>query len=170
MAVSELAFQTSGAVIWTLPAARSKNGRAIRSEFPRAVGDILRRASDLRPPGSHLLFTTTGSTAISGWSKAKARIDDLLQADGGDAPQMAPWRFHDFRRSFATIGSDKLGIDRAVADRCLNHVGASTTSTISRVYGRSEMFDQRRDALRAWSAAIAEVVSASESPPNAGHD
>jgi len=145
-----------------LPAARSKNGRAIRSEFPPAVGKILIRAIASRPAGSHLVFSTNGSTPISGWSKAKTRIDGLIAADDAEFPDampLAPWRFHDFRRSFATIASDELGIDRAVADRCLNHVGASTTSTISRVYARSELFDQRREALRAWSDAVLTAVS-----------
>lgn len=162
MRVDELTLQPNGNVVWTLPAARSKNGRAIRSEFPPTVGKILKRAIASRPAGSHLVFSTNGSTPISGWSKAKARIDGLIAADDvefPDAMPLAPWRFHDFRRSFATIASDELGIDRAVADRCLNHVGASTTSTISRVYARSELFDQRREALRAWSDAVLTAVS-----------
>ena len=64
---------------------------------------------------------------------------------------MPPWRLHDLRRGFATQACDLLQIDAAVADRCLNHVGSATTSTIARVYGRSEMFAQRRDALIRWA-------------------
>lgn len=70
----------------------------------------------------------------------------------------------DLRRSFATNACDVLQIDPAVADRCLNHVGASTTSTISRVYGRNEMFEQRRDALRKWSAFFGETVANGQTP------
>ena len=70
---------------------------------------------------------------------------------------MAPWRIHDFRRSFATGACDHLRIDPVVADRCLNHVGASTTSTVARVYGRSEMIAQRRDALERWAALVTDA-------------
>lgn len=85
---------------------------------------------------------------------AKARLRQ-------NAQPMGPWRLHDLRRSFATAACDLLAVDPAVADRCLNHVGASTTSTISRVYGRNEMFAQRADALRRWAALVAQTVSGS---------
>ena len=44
-----------------------------------------------------------------------------------------------------------LGVDATVADRVLNHVGAGTMGTVKRVYQRSELLDQRRDALERWS-------------------
>lgn len=113
------------------------------------------------------MFSTNDENSVSGWSKAKLRLDReiaVIRAKRGDAA-MAPWRFHDLRRSFATNACDVLQIDPAVADRCLKHVGASTTSTISRVYGRNEMFEQRRDALRKWSAFFGEAVAIGQTPP-----
>ena len=104
------------------------------------------------------VFTTRGDRSISGWSKAKARLDRIIAdrrlAHDPSSEPMVPWRFHDLRRSFATHACDVLHIDPAVADRCLNHVGASTSSTVSRIYARNEMFDQRRDALIAWAELI----------------
>ena len=152
---------------WTLPAARSKNGRAIRVPISPLARAVLVEALRARPSGrGGLVFTTTGATPVSGWSKAKARLDAIIAAerakaaldDGRDPETMAPWRIHDLRRGFATLACDVLHVDPAVADRCLNHVGASTTSTISRVYGRSEMFDQRKEALTAWADLLDRAI------------
>jgi hypothetical protein len=74
---------------------------------------------------------------------------------------MAPWRIHDFRRSFATIACDRLHIDPAVADRCLNHIGSATSSAISRVYQRGEMFEQRSKALRRWAKLLLKHIEQS---------
>jgi integrase len=153
MSVDELELDRDALpVVWILPADRSKNSRAIRVPLSPLASAMLSKALASRPPGSRLVFTTTGQRSISGWSKAKAQLDGLIATDG--APRLAAWRLHDLRRSFATLACDELQIDPAVADRCLNHVGSSTRSMIARVYGRGEMFAQRDVALRAWGALI----------------
>ena len=157
--VAELDLEGNGAgPTWTVPAARSKNGRAIRVPLAPAAVTLLTDALKKRPKDAPLVFTGTGTTPVSGWSKAKSRLDALIvanraqkAAEAGEEPMpLRPWRLHDLRRSFATVACDVLHVDPAIADRCLNHVGAATTSTVARVYGRSEMFDQRKSALLAW--------------------
>ena len=158
MRVRELEFSSDGELCWTLPADRSKNGRAIRTALPALARALLEEALSSRSTKSPFVFTTNGVSPISGWSKAKARLDALIaknRADScGEVQPMSAWRIHDLWRSFATLACDVLQIDPAIADRCLNHVGASSTSTISRVYGRNEMFEQRKDALSRWAALL----------------
>jgi len=142
---------------WTLPASRSKNGRAIRMPIVPTARAVLEAAIAARTVGGPFVFSTTGRSPVSGWSRAKARIDAVIQArrhDQGIADAMPGWRFHDLRRAFATAACDVLQIDPAIADRCLNHVGASTTSVISRVYARNELFEQRREALERWAELL----------------
>ena len=142
---------------WVLPAARSKNGRAIRIAMPPIAADIIRDVRARAPDSHTFLFTTTGRTPVSGWSRAKERLDKAIAArrlGAGRADPMPAWRFHDLRRSFATAACELLAVDPIVADRCLNHVGASTTSTVARIYERSEMFEQRQDALRRWAELV----------------
>ena len=58
--------------------------------------------------GPYLLTSDGGKTAISGFSKAKLQLDDLVVAElDGAAPQ--PWVLHDLRRSMATH-MERLGI------------------------------------------------------------
>ena len=164
MAISEFDLDCVGGAscaTWTLPPERSKNGRAIRVPLsPLALG-LVSEAQDhpSRRSDTDLMFTTTGITPSSGWSKAKTQIDKIIAGQreklaverGLTVKPMPHWRIHDLRRAFATIACDVLQVDPGVADRCLNHVGAATSSTISRVYGRNEMFEQRKLALFAWS-------------------
>ena len=157
MRVAELDIGTDpSSACWIIPAERSKNGRAIRVPLAPLATSVLARAMGERGAPGAFVFSTTGRAAVSGWSKAKARVDRLIAASRmavGKEP-MAPWRFHDLRRSFATNACDVLHVDPAVADRCLNHVGAGTTSTVSRIYSRNELFDQRRDALAKWAKLL----------------
>lgn len=150
---------------WVLPAERSKNGRAIRVPLAPAAVQIVREVLAAHPTHDTFLFTTTGRSAPSGWSRAKARLDKAIAANrraNGRSDNMPAWRLHDLRRAFATGACDLLQIDPAVADRCLNHVGSSTTSTVARIYGRSEMFSQRREALRKWADLVTGAVEDSD--------
>jgi integrase len=147
---------------WVLPAARSKNGCAIRSPLAPLARRTLAQALADRNVAGPYAFSTTGETAVSGWSRAKARLDGIIRsrrlAQAITEP-MPHWRLHDLRRAFATASCDLLQVDPAVADRCLNHVGAATTSTVARIYGRSEMYEQRRDALNRWADLVADAVA-----------
>jgi len=165
---------------WTLPASRSKNGRVIRVPLSAGARQVVERALNARTAAGPYLFTTTGLSSVSGWSRAKRRVDLVIAVErkrAGRPTPMEPWRLHDLRRAFATAACDTLNIDPAVADRCLNHVGASTTSTISRVYGRNEMFDQRKEALDLWAelleetrrSPLAEDVHVRSGPTSATH-
>ncbi len=51
-----------------------------------------------------------------------------------------------------------LGINATTADRCLNHTGAATMSTVQRVYQRSDLLDQRRHAMEAWAQELSEII------------
>jgi integrase len=150
MVWSELDLEKS---VWVLPAERSKTGRAHTVHLPPPAVDILRELEERRGPHD-LVFTTTGKTPISGFSKAKARLDQLSG--------VTSWRLHDFRRTAATKMAD-LGVDPAVADRILNHVGAGSMSTVQRVYQRSALDAPRRHAITAWADHITGLLKGDES-------
>jgi integrase len=62
---------------WTIPAARSKNGKAhIVHLSPLAISIIEQLP---RLTGS-LVFSTTGSTSVSGYPSAKERVDEYMRA------------------------------------------------------------------------------------------
>jgi hypothetical protein len=60
------------------------------------------------------VFTTTGETPVSGFGKAKARLDariDVIRTLDGVDP-MPRWTLHDLRRTMVTVMNEKLGVLR----------------------------------------------------------
>lgn len=144
---------------WTIPAGRAKNGVAHMVHLApeaRAILVGLRRFA-----GSDLVFTTTGGTAVSGFSKAKERMDAAIAkeraeaaAETGAAPEPLPgWRFHDFRRSAVTWLAG-AGFPPHVCDKLLNHVATTGLSDVARVYQRAQFLPERKAALEAWARHV----------------
>lgn len=142
---------------WTIPKERSKNGRAHVVHLAPAARAIL--AELPRFAGSDLVFTTNGRTSVSGFSRAKEKLDEIAgrlgaEAAARDGREFAPmpgWRVHDFRRTAVTWMASN-GVAPHVADRILNHV-RGTISGVAAVYQRAEFLVERKAALDAWAAS-----------------
>lgn len=159
LAWSEL---SPGFALWELPGKRTKNGKAHAVHLAEPARDILRAVP--RMAGSPLVFTTTGRTPISGFSRAKARLDAAIIEEraeraaeaGADAPApLVPWRLHDFRRTGVTVLA-RQGVRWEVADRVLNHVQGAIRG-VAAVYQRHEFFDERERAMTIWAEHILAV-------------
>jgi len=129
---------------WVIPGGRTKNGKPhiVHLSDP-ALADFtaLREKSD-----GDLIFTTTGTTPISGFGNMKARLEDLVEIED--------WRLHDLRTAFASALCD-ADEPEGVVDRCLNHAATgSAPSAVARVYNRSEMLPQRARVLDRWAAMV----------------
>jgi integrase len=140
--------------LWQLPGRRTKNRRPYKLHLPPM-------ALALVPPGQHdLVFTTTGTTPPSGWSRAKRRLDAAMLTDARERARnasIAPWRLHDLRRT-AVTGMAELGVRPDVIELCVNHVSGSRGG-IAGVYNHSELLPERKAALERWSAHVAGLVN-----------
>lgn len=137
-----------GASEWTLPAARAKNGKPHLIPLPPLAVSIIEALKPVDGPEGYL-FTTTGRTPVSGFGKAKEKLDRWIAADD---VVLASWTFHDLRRSLAT-GCAALGVAPQVVEALLNHRGGVIRG-VARVYNR---YDHRREkiaALEAWAAHL----------------
>jgi integrase len=141
---------------WTVPAARSKNGKA---NIVHLSGQAL-AVLDTVPKAGDLLFASRGTTP-SGYSKAKARLDGYMAEIAGSPVE--PFVLHDLRRT-ATTGMARLGIAPHVADRVLNHVGG-TISGVAKIYNQFAYIEEREMALDAWGLFV-ELVCEQELPGN----
>lgn len=158
---------------WTLPADRAKNSKAhivplsslAVAELDALAGIVPHSADQIKWPKRGLVFTTTGKTAVSGYSKAKARLDAAIvviaekdaEGDGCAPESVEPWRLHDLRRTLAT-GLQRLGVRFEVTEAVLNHVSGAK-SGVAGVYQRHDWKDEKRSALNAWAGHIAHVVT-----------
>jgi integrase len=127
---------------WTIPAPRMKRGQVHVVALPEAARDALRAVTRIK--GQDLVFSTTGRTHVSGFTKAKAALDKLANVTG--------WRLHDFRRSGVSALA-AMGFDSIVADKLLAHQ-ASKLSSVARVYQRHDFAAERKAALEAWAAHV----------------
>ena len=108
--------------------------------------------------GNRLVYTTTGQTPVSGYYRAKSRIDRKMKAELGDRFQ--PWRLHDLRRTAAS-GMAALGFQPHVIERVLNHVSGAQGGLVG-VYQRHEYRDDRKRALLAWGEHVMALVADEE--------
>jgi integrase len=132
------------AKMWTIPAARTKNGRehlVPLSDPAIAVLDVMAGSTEW-PRAGHVF--TTGNKPFSSFSKSKATLDE--------ATGVAGWRLHDLRRTLTT-GLQRLGIRFEVTEAVLNHVSGAKAG-VAGVYQRHDWKDEKRAALEAWARHI----------------
>jgi integrase len=100
--------------------------------------------------------------ALAGWGKAKERLDGLMlmhaqaSAVAGceeEPKEIEKWRLHDLRRTAATHMA-RLGVDRLVIAKVLNHAEGGVTKR----YDRHRYDAERRAALDRWARHLQAVV------------
>lgn len=171
MPVAELDLTPGGdddQAVWVLPASRTKRANSLRVPLSPLAVSIIKDAiaAPDRPKNSPFVFSMTGDTSVSGYAKAKRRLDRIIHenrfakadAKGGQPVAMPHWTIHDLRTTFSTLACELLGADIAVVDRILNHVATATTSKIMRVYNKSELFEPRKRVLGQWAELIESEV------------
>ncbi len=148
----------SGAV-WTMPGALTKNGDAHRIHLPDIALTILRRRhAEAGKPNAGLVFPAPRSGhAIGTFSTIKTDLDEATELTG--------WRWHDFRRSFAT-NMGEAGIADPVADAVLNHRQSATRGGVLGVYQRSKRWPEQVAAMTAWGAALEAALAGTPKPSN----
>jgi integrase len=139
-----------------LEGARTKNREA--HDIPLAPSAIKIVENLPRVNDSGFVFTTTGKTSVSGWSKAKSEIDELACEIHGSA--LPPWRLHDLRRTCAT-GLQRLGAGLQVIEAVLGHIGGSRAGIIG-VYQRHSFQAEKRAALEDWARHIERLATGAE--------
>jgi hypothetical protein len=150
-----------GYLNWTVMSHKRGGTRPFTIPLSISAEVIFDTESRSSPPASPLVFTTTGTTPISGWSRAKRHLDRIIQsrrfpANVTVSEPMPGWRFNDLRRSFLDLSLEHLGVDPLVAGLCLNRLSDIEGSAERRLAAEDDLFERRRDALYAWADLIEE--------------
>jgi integrase len=143
--------------LWTLPAERVKNGERHEVPLSDAAIAIISALPRIKTTKG-FVFTTRRDAAVSGFSRAKDRLDTAVSANvpkGAKAPE--PWVFHDLRRTMAS-GMARLGIQLPVIEKVMNHSSGSFRGIVG-VYQRHSFAEEKRTALAAWASHVESVVS-----------
>jgi integrase len=141
---------------WALPAERVKNG--VEHFIPLSDSALAILAGLPRIGGrDDYVFTTTGRTAVSGWSKAKGSLDQAMRKGDPTPEPILGWTLHDIRRTVAT-GLAGLGVPMPVVEKILNHVSGSFGG-VAGVYQRFAFADEKREGLDKWAERVAGIVA-----------
>jgi integrase len=117
--------------VWTIPAARAKNGKA--HCVPLA--------------GTALKLVSRAPFPAQNWSACKNALDAKSGAKD--------WTLHDLRRTAATMMASELKVAPHIIEAILNHSPGKLVAT----YNRADYLDEKRAALTAWDQQIQKVAS-----------
>jgi integrase len=118
------------------------------------------------PRLGEFVFTTSGRRPVSGFSKAKRSVDELMLKElrRGSEPEkikLAEWRIHDLRRSMRT-GLSALGVVDRVAELAIGH----KVQGLHKVYDQHSFLPERRAALEKWERHLLGIVKPQPAPAN----
>ena len=130
---------------WTLPAERSKN----RDSNTTHLSEPAMRVLEALPKMGAYLFSVRAGP-VAGYARGKRTLDKAIGP-------IAPWTFHDLRRTVAS-GMAGLGVAPHVVDRILNH-RSGVVKGVARVYQRFEYVSERAAALNLWAAHVLKLVA-----------
>ena len=149
---------------WTLPADRAKNDQEHVIPLTKLA---LAELQLLGPKRKGLVFTTTGTTPVSGFFKGRLVLHKDMIAylkakqieEGGDPDkvEVPNWRLHDIRRTGATH-LQSLRVPVEVTESVLNHI-SGTRAGVAGIYNRYKYDDEKRTALDAWDAKLRSLLS-----------
>ncbi|MEP1353248.1 MAG: tyrosine-type recombinase/integrase [Tateyamaria sp.] len=117
--------------LWTVP--DTKNGTTHLVPLSDEALTLLKTLKG-RAQGEYVISGSGGARPYSGFSKLKARVDEKSGVTG--------WRFHDIRRTCATV-LRREGVNRDTVKAILNH----TASDVTAIYDRYDLLEEKRSAL-----------------------
>jgi integrase len=129
--------------VWTIPAARTKTGKAHRVPLTAPMLAVLESVRDLRT-SADLIFP--GDQRIEPLSRM-AMLMLLRRMD-------AAATVHGFRSAFRDWAGDQTSFPRDVAEEALGHV---VGGAVERAYRRRDALDKRRKLMKAWADYLAVI-------------
>lgn len=129
---------------WQLSGGETKNKHLHIVPLSRQALEIVDNL--MEQDGEYLIRSgRNGDNPVNGFSKAKTQMDRLSG--------VKDWKIHDIRRTVATNLS-KLGVDRFLLQRIMNH----TDTSVTKIYDRYSYLDEKREALQKWADRLDDIV------------
>jgi integrase len=131
---SEIDFEDKS---WTIPAVRTKPGRAFRVPLsPRCI-DLLTEARDISGDDKYIFPGQKAGNPLS-----DAVFLQVLKRMGKRCTG------HGFRSSFRDWANEKTNFSREVCEMAMSHTVSDKTEA---AYLRGDLFEKRRDLMETWS-------------------
>ena len=145
--------------LWVIPAERMKGKRPHVVPLPKLARDLL-TALPRHTKGDYVFTTSDGERPISGFGKAKQRLDKAVakllanQHQPREKEKTLPaWRFHDLRRTVRT-GLGALPVPYEVRELVVAHIPPALTRT----YDLHDYREEKRRALDLWADRLCSII------------
>jgi len=135
---------------WTLPAERSKNGKAHTLPLMPMAFAIIKGAP--RMVSRDQLFGSRSGAGFASWDRDKAALNERSGVTN--------WTPHDIRRSVTTKMAD-IGVQPHVIEQILNHQSGHKAGPAG-IYNRSAYEREVRNALALWEDQVRTLVEGGE--------
>ncbi len=134
--------------------ARYKGGRDHVVPFADRTWSIVETLPVWPREDYHLFSTTDGNKPVSGFSRAKRRLDKnaekiLRKNTGAEAVELKRYRVHDFRVTCETRLAN-LGFSQEIRDAVLGHAKPG----LQRTYNKHDYLEEKREALAAYAEHV----------------
>ena len=133
---------------WVIPKERTKNGKEHIVHLSDQALIILAMLPNI---DNDYVFTTTMITPISGYGRAKERLDKLMPTD-------KPWRIHDLRRTFVTLSHENDLAQPHVIEAAINHLTGVAKAGVAGTYNRAAYLKERRELFDSWGSYVSDLV------------
>jgi integrase len=150
---------------WLVPSARAKNGIENLVPLSSLVINLIKSSPRIEGVDGYV-FTSTGETSVSGWSRAKSRLDAAMRQEMLRAKflrendELLHFTLHDLRRTAASHMA-RIGVQPHIIEATLNHK-SGRVSGIAAVYNRYSYEAEKRAALNAWAEELERITGENE--------
>ena len=136
--------------IWHIPPENTKAGREQNLPLSDMAVGVL---DELKPVTGHTDY-------IFASPREKNKPINWLQNSAKrvrDNCSIKDFRLHDLRRTVAS-NLGKLGFNRTVIGKVLNHKGLAGDSTVTAVYDRYDYIEEKKEAMDAWGDELQHIL------------
>jgi integrase len=139
--------------LWVIPEERMKGGARHAVPLVPEIQALLDSLPRFRG-GNYLFSTTGGAVSVSGFSKAKARLDNLMRMDlEAQGLPFEPFVLHDIRRTCRTRFS-ALPVEDIVRELLVAHARPG----LHKVYDLHAYEKEKAHALKLWHEKLKQIV------------
>jgi len=146
-----------GSSVWLIPGTRTKNGRDHLVPLSKAAIATLEALPRIRSKAGWL-FTIEGTVPVSNLARRKRKLDGAMLTElrkiDPTATVLKPWRLHHLRHTLKTW-MQRQRIAKDVRNAVQNHYDGD----MDELYGHYTFEKEKREALEAWAAYVAETVA-----------
>jgi integrase len=142
--------------VWVIPASETKAKRTQHLPLSEMALEVIDNLKILTGSTDYVFASQSGrveNQPVEWLQKAVKRVRKKSK--------VKDFRIHDLRRTAASYMA-KLGVDRTVLGKVLNHKGLAGDDQVTAIYDRHDYMDEKRQALNRWSHYLQKILSDEE--------